>query len=525
MADAWDAVIIGSGFGGSMAAHRLARAGWRVVVLERGRWVERDKTAWDPQAILLDRKYRASSGFRADDDAGVRDLVPDAAVGGNSVFYGAASFRLRAADFAMASTFGHDAGDGLSWVDWPITYDDLAPYYDAAEQLLGVAGVSGVDPWDPPRACPYPSQPAPYTAPARRLAAAARARGWRPFPIPLAINYGAIRTRARCVQCLTCDLFPCMIGAKNDLAVAVLPAAMERGAVVRTETIATRLQLEGGRVVAVECMDERTGSSFLVPCRTCVVSGGAIASAALLLRSGLDTTSPGGRWIGRNLQRHCNTVVAGLCLDDTNPEQRHHKQVAITDLYYGAPDLRGPRTPLGMMQGLQVPPAELIHAQGPFPANIVGARTVQRHLYLLCVAHDRPNPANRVQLDPARRDALGLPLTSVTHHYTDLDVAACRELRREAARILRRAGAVIVVHRDIDTYSHAVGTVRFGASPEHAALDPWCRPFGSDNLFVLDGSFLPTGGAVNPSLTIAANALRVAERIAATAPGATAWNA
>lgn len=514
MNEPWDVVIVGSGFGGAMSAHRLAAAGLRVLVLERGSWVDRDDTAWNTQAILIDRKYRAPTPFAVDDDAGRRDLHPDAVVGGNSVFYGAASFRLRETDFAMARTFGADAGDGTSWVDWPIGYRQLAPFYDRAERLLGVVGVAGADPGEPARDAPYVGPPPLYSGPARRLAAAARSLGLRPFPIPLAINFGAIAVRNRCVQCLTCDQFPCKVGAKNDLAVAVLPAAMECGAVVRTGTLATRLRTGDGRVTEVECIEESTGRAFVARCRVCIVSAGAIASAGLLLRSGFQHTTPGGRWIGRALQRHCNSIVAGLCPSETNRERLFHKQVAITDHYYGDPSGRGPRGPWGTMQGLQVPPPELIKAYGPFPANLVGARTVRHHLYLLCLGHDRPSRANRVELDPGRRDAHGLPLLRVVHRYVQADRDACAALRREAGRILRRAGAAIVLHKDIDTYSHAVGTCRFGTGPHVAALDPWCRVFGVRNLYVVDGSFMPTCGAVNPSLTIAANALRVADHIA-----------
>ncbi len=503
----WDVVVIGTGFGGSMAALPLVQAGLRVLLLERGRWVDRDASAWDPRAILIDRKYRSDSPYQH----GPHLVYPDEAVGGKSVFYGAASFRLREQDFAMTDRFGGRV-PGVS-LDWPITYADLAPFYDQAEQLLDVAGVAGMDPTEPPRVRDYASAPPQFSAPAQRVAKAAIDLGLHPFPIPLAINFPGRVGRLACARCLTCDQFPCRIGAKNDLAVTVLPKAVECGAVILPSTIAVRLAVDGARVTGVECLDAASGRRFLVRCRLCLVAGGAIASAALLLRSDLAAVAPNGRWIGRCLMRHCSGIVIGLFPWATNPQHVFHKQVAITDFYFGRPNSL-PRGPWGMIQGLQVAPPEFIATQAPFPIGVIGAGTTENQIYLLCIAQDLPHPGNRIVLDATHLDSHGLPIARVSHRYHPRDLQARHALYREAGRLLRQAGAVVRVRKPINTFSHAVGTCRFGRAPETAVLDPWCRFFGIRNLFVVDGSFMPSSAGVNPSLTIAANGLRVGRYVA-----------
>jgi choline dehydrogenase-like flavoprotein len=510
----WDMVVVGTGFGGSMVALAAVRAGLRVLLIERGRWVDRDDSAWDPRSILIDRKYRSVSPFETPRFGfGRTRFFPDEAVGGKSVFYGAASFRLREADFRLRERYPDVCSD---LTDWPIVYADLAPFYDQAERLLGVAGVAGSDPNEPTRAGPYGAAPPPFSAPARRVATAAEALGLRPFPIPLAINFASTDGRRPCVQCLTCDLFPCKIGAKNDLAVTVLPAAIAAGATVLHGTVAVRLRRDGreGRVSAVDCIDTASGERFSVTCRVCVVSAGAIPSAALLLASGLGAVEPNGSWIGRCLMRHCSGIVIGIFGGRTNSERVFHKQVALTDFYFGDGH-RSPPGPWGMIQGLQVPPPEYIAAEGGFPIGTLGAKTVDRQVFLLCIAQDLPDAGNRVEIDPAMTDTYGAPIPRVFHSYSPRDRGARRALYREGARILRKAGALIRVRKPINTFSHALGTCRFGDDPARAALDPWCRFFGVPNLFVVDASFMPSSGGVNPSLTIAANALRVGQHVVA----------
>lgn len=511
----YDAVIVGSGFGGAAMARQLAAAGHSVLVLERGGPAARDASAWDARAILIDQRYRSTIPFEAPQFGGRRRLLhPNAVVGGQSVFYGAASFRFREADFERRSRFvdTHPMPDG--YADWPISYADLEPWYSQAESLIGVAGVAGVDPHEPPRSAEYPMAPPPLGAPSRRLADAATRLGLTPFRIPLAINY-ANPERPRCIECTTCDLYPCQLGAKNDMAVTLLPQAVAAGATVRPRTAALRLLRRGERITGVACADLDTGRRFTVACEVAVVSAGAIASARLLLASGLGDVEPNGRMVGRYLMRHCAGVAIGLFPFVTNPDQVYTKQIAITDRYLGDPShRRGPAGPWGCIQGLQVPPPEYIAAGAPFPFNFLGVRSLPYHLYLLVMAEDVPQPANRITLHPSRTDPLGEPIASVAYRHGRRDLQARAALFRVASGILREAGAVLRLRKTINTFSHQVGTCRFGTDPSRAVLDPVCRFFGLANLFVVDGSFMPTSAGVNPSLTIAANALRVGEHLA-----------
>jgi choline dehydrogenase-like flavoprotein len=507
----WDAIVIGSGFGGSAVAFKLASAGARVLVIERGRWVDRDDTAWDSRAIQIERKYKSGTPYEVDERRGRELTYPDDAVGGKSVFYGAASFRLRREDFATHDRFVSGSPEPVP-PNWPIAYEDIEPFYSEAESEIGVAGVADLDPNEPPRSSDYESAPPPFGSSARLIANSARALGLNPFPMPLAINFVADRGRTKCQMCMTCDLFPCKVCAKNDLAVTLLPKAQGSGATVREKTIARRLVHSGGRVHEIECVDIESGEQYNITCDVCVVSCGAIASTALLLHSGLQHVEPNGRLLGRYLMRHCSGIVIGIFPFKTNPERQFHKQLAITDFCLGHPE-RDPKGPWGMIQALQTPPPEFVAETAPYPKPIgwIGSKTLPYHAYLLCMAEDIPQFDNCVVIDESRTDDFGLPLTRVFHRYLDRDLQARRGLWREAARILRKAGSLIRFRMPIHTYSHALGTARFGTDPELAVLDRWCRFFGLDNLFVVDGSYMPSSGGVNPSLTIAANGLRVGE--------------
>lgn len=509
----WDVIVVGTGFGGSMTALQLARRGLSVLLLDRGRWVDRDDSAWDTRAILIDQKYRGAAPYEAPQFGGRALMHTNDTVGGSSVFYGAASFRLRELDFRRRSAFEDKAPLAPGYVDWPISYADLAPYYDQAEELLGVVGVAGTDPNGPPRESEYGGAPPPFGSPARRVADAAERLGMHPFPIPLAINFNGANGRETCIRCTTCDLYPCKIGAKNDLAVTILPEAMKHGAVVKGETTVSKLLMTGQRVTGVECLDGESGAPMQIRARAVVVSTGAIPSARLLLASGLAEHGPNGKLIGRYLMRHCTGISLGIFPFKTNPEQQFHKQVGITDFYWGNPAGKGPVGSWGMIQGLQVPPPEYLET-APFPFGVLGKMVQPNAIFLICIAEDIPQYDNRVLLHPTKRDAAGQPLADVYHKYLKRDYAGRTALLKQAGRILRKAGALVAARKPIYSFSHGVGTCRFGLDPEHAVLDPMCNYFGVPNLFVVDGSFLPTAGGVNPSLTIAANALRVGEHMA-----------
>jgi choline dehydrogenase-like flavoprotein len=518
--DEYDAIVVGSGFGGCMAALELVDAGLRVLMLERGGWVERGPANWSGEgAFVRTPFYAADSAFEVAGGKAAGGERLCTCVGGPSVFYGGASFRFRERDFAAAPEI--TAGSGAAW---PVDYAALEPFYARAENVLGVAGETGFDPTEPPRSTPYPQPPAVLSGASKKIADAARSLGLRPFRIPLALNRAAEQGPV-CAACTTCDAFACAISAKNDLAVRVIPYVTAKGMELRPDTVATRLIAEDGRVTGVECVDKASGERTVVRGRVVVLAAGALATPHLLLASGLERLNPAGHAVGRYLMRHCNAMTYGVFPTRPDPVGEHHKQVALHDFYFGSTEPGAPAGKLGNMQQVMGPQASLVgHV---LPKRLAWlARFAElpasRLTGLLCVAEDQPRAENRVRIDPARPDAYGLPKLIVEHRYTARDLAARAFMVRKAKQVLRRAGALFFFTWPVSTFSHAVGTVRMGEDRGTAPLDPDCRFRGLENLYVTDGSVFPTSAGVNPSLTISANAMRVGRIIVRALAGASA---
>jgi len=504
-----DAIVIGSGFGGAGVAHSLVEAGRSVLMLERGDWVHRGPENWLPaSAGMLTEHYSRESPVRVHTDWGTAEQGAYYLVGGPSVYYGGVSLRFREGDFTPDSAMLGESG-----AEWPLRYADLEPWYTRAEVLLGIAGVAGEDPTEPPRSAPFPQAPGPLARISERLAGAARSLGLRPFRLPLAINYDP-SGRARCVACATCDGFACAISAKNDLATTILPALVARGMMLRTGVVVTRLVEEAGRITAVLGRDRATGEPLRWQAEQVILSAGAVASPQLLLASGLERRNPAGHHVGRYLQRHRNAVVFGLFASPPDPVGEFHKQIGIHDYYFGDPAGRGPAGKLGGLQQLVTPPLSLVRANVPRAIGAIAGPLVGRLTGLLVIAEDQPQAANRVTVDAGHPDRYGVPGAVIHHRYSARDRAADHVLRGVARKILRRAGALAHYTHEINTFSHAAGTVRMGPDPRTAPLDAHCRFRGVDNLAVVDASFMPTSAAVNPSLTIFANALRVGAELA-----------
>ncbi|HEU0052497.1 MAG TPA: GMC family oxidoreductase, partial [Longimicrobium sp.] len=503
------AVVIGSGFGGCMAALELVRAGRRVLMVERGGWVERGPQNWEPAgAFSLTPSYAPDSAFQVVHGRRRYGQNLCTCVGGASVFYGGASFRLREGDFRASPEIAGDSGAA-----WPIGYDALEPFYTEAERLLNVAGEAGVDPTEPPRSAPYPQRVPRMAATSERVERAARSLGLKPFRIPLAINH-APELGAVCQACTTCDAFACAVSAKNDLATRVIPALVSGGMTLVADTVATRLVERGGRIIGVECVEKATGRRVTFRGETVILAAGALASAHLLLASGTQRHNPGGDVVGRYLMRHCNAMTFGAFERRPNPAREYHKQVALHDFYFGSDEPGAPRGKLGNLQQVMGPARGLAQHVLPRPLAAMVEPLADFLTGMLAIAEDQPQAMNRVVLDPLAVDAFGLPRMTVEHRYTKRDLAARDFLLRKARQVLRRAGARVFVTWKVSTFSHAVGTVRMGKDERTSALDPLCRFRGLDNLYVVDGSFMPTSGGVNPSLTIAANALRVGRALA-----------
>ncbi len=507
----YDAVVIGSGFGGSMAAHVLVHAGMRVLMLERGDWVPRGPANWEPEGVMEETPhYSTESAYRvaAGGERPGQTIGSYTCVGGPSVFYGGVALRLREADFDAHREIVLDSG-----ARWPLSYAELEPYYAAAERLLSVAGNAGADPTEPSRSGPYPQPADAWSPTSERIAAAARALGLRPFSLPLAINYAETGARNACVRCLTCDCFACAVSAKNDLATTVLPSLVDAGLTLCPNAVVTALETGGGRVTAVRGFDKAAGADFRVRARRVVLAAGALATPHLLLASELERVNPAGHAVGRYLVRHCNALTYGVFGRRPPEGGRFHKQIGIHDFYFGHQTVRAPQGMLGTLQQVHPPPVRLVEKRVPRIIASVLAHGIARATGLLSIAEDQPRVENHVAIDRSRRDRFGLPELVITHQYTRRDLAARRALVRQARRILRKAGALFTITHPIRTFSHAAGTVRMGDDPTSSPLDAAGRFRGVENLYVTDASSLATAGAVNPSLTISALALRAATQL------------
>jgi choline dehydrogenase-like flavoprotein len=505
----YDAIIVGSGFGGAMTAQVLVRAGWRVLLLERGPWVRRDASRWEPgQSGLLSPYYSKEDPYRVVEHRRERTSGAFFCVGGASVFYGGASLRFRERDFVATPEFHGDAR-------WPVGYAELERHYSEAEQLLGICGEPNGDPTAPPRSAPYGAPPAPLAPISARLFESARALGWSPFRVPVAMDQRVRRGAARCVSCDACDGFACPIAAKNDLATVVLAPLIGQGLELRPNTVVTRLVAEGGVVTAVETADAVTSERKTFRGRQVILAAGALATPHLILASGLERYSTAPHAVGRYLMRHHNTVVVGLFPSPPNAGHLFLKQVAVHDFYHGDPAAPHLGDRLGALQQLALPPASVVRAMVPRLLGWLATPVIDHCAAMLALAEDQPCLENGVQLRREAPDRYGMPGLLVHHKYTRRDQEAGRRLAGQAVRLLHAAGAVACVRHVISTFSHALGTVRMGVDPASSPLDQAGRFRGLANLVIADGSAIPTSAGVNPSLTIAANALRIARTLAA----------
>jgi len=496
----YDIVIIGSGAGGGTMAYALADSPARILVLERGVFVPQEAENWDPEAVWKHLRYRVPERWL---DRHGREFQPYThyCVGGNTKFWGSVLYRLRREDFEAVAH-----ADGVSPA-WPIRYETLEPYYDRAERLFHVRGQHGVDPTEAPRG-PFPHAAVPHEPIMAEIVERLRAFGLRPSPLPL----GLLRPGEDhgCVLCNTCNSFPCRVRAKSDAEICCVEHAAARSNVTLwTGALARRLLTDaaGRRVEAVEV--QRNGEVVRVEAPLVIVSCGAVNSAALLLRSANDKHPDGlansSGLVGRRYMAHLATMMQGF-----HPFRRNHtvfqKTVAINDFY-----LRGPGEgfPLGQIQSQGRTHGVMAQTVAPWIPRWAYDAWVARGVDWLAISEDLPRDDNRVTIDRDGRIRL---------HYRPNNLRAHGRLVAEMKRILRRLGFWVVVahsHRDRNT-THQCGTLCFGTDPHASVLDPYCRTHDVDNLFVVDASFFPSSAAVNPGLTIVAQALRTADHIKAT---------
>ncbi len=512
----YDVIIIGTGAGGGTLAHRLAPSGKRILLLERGDYVRREKDNWNSKAVNVDAKYNTKELWYDKDG---KPLHPHTNynVGGNTKFYGAALFRLRKEDFGEIRHY-----DGISPA-WPISYEELEPYYLEAEHLYQVHGLRGEDPTDPIASAPYPHPPVSHEPRIEQLSEDFARLGLRPFHVPLGIQLNEKDQQAsRCIRCDTCDGFPCLVYAKSDAQVLCVDPALQHSNVsLMTGAFVKRLETSpSGREVS-QVVVEHDGETINLAANIVVVACGAINSAALLLHSANDKhprgLANGSDVVGRHYMGHVNSVLMAIS-KCPNPTV-FQKTLAVNDFYFGSKEWEYPMGHIsfvGKLDGITLKAGAPAIAPG-WTLDLMASHSLDFWL----TSEDLPDPNNRVTLDrqgnivlcyrpnneePHRR--LIAKLESLMKQQTECSIHGHECHQGLFSRNLY-AGQRI----PLAGVAHQNGTVRFGRDPKTSALDSSCKTHELDNLYVVDGSFFVSSAAVNPALTIMANALRVGDHL------------
>ena len=489
-----DVAVIGSGPGGATLAYSLRDRGVEVLLVEQGDFLPREPQNWSPQENYGNQRYKAAA-YWIDAVTG-KPFRPNLYqyVGGCSKVWGTVLARLRVEDFGQIR---HQAGLSPAW---PITYRDLAPYYDEAERIYGVHGAVGADPTAPA------GQPAPprafvgHSPTVGRVVERMAAHGVHPFELPVGVDHGP----GRCILCATCDGFPCRVDGKNDAEMCAVRPALASPTVslmVRTRVDRLITSSDGTRVICA--VGVRDGHPVEIRADRFVLAAGAALSAAMLLRSA-NSEHPAGLGnssglVGRNYMQHIFSAIIGV--DPLRRTQTgFQKTAAVNDFYvssrYGYP--------LGNLQGLGKLHPEMLKASKPW-APLSMLRFISGHgTDWWATTEDLPDANNRVTLSPTGQIVL---------HYRKNNLLAHRGLVTESKKLLRAAGFPVVLANQLPISATAAqcGTLRFGEDPQTSVLDVNCRVHDLANLWVVDASFMPSSSALNPGLTIAANALRVGD--------------
>lgn len=511
--DHYDIIIIGTGAGGGSIAHRLAPTGKRILILERGDFLPRERDNWEASAVFVQAKYQAKETWYGPDG---RSFHPGIHywVGGNTKVYGAALFRLRKKDFGEIKHHG-----GLSPA-WPLAYEDFEPYYCEAERLYHVHGKHGIDPTDPPASRPYPHPPISHEPRIQELHDALVRQGRRPFPLPIGAlleeTNGKPTHTSACVRCEAFDGYPCLVNGKADAhIICIEPTLKHSNVTLLTNAYVARLETDvSGRTVA-KVHVERGGVPEAYSADIVVVACGALNSALLLLRSANDKHPHGlanrSHVVGRHYMRHNNSAFMAISRKP-NPT-KFQKTLALNDFYFGAEDWD---YPLGHIQMLGKSHGETIAAEAGAWGKLMPEMTfdsMARHAVdFWLTSEDLPDPNNRVMYVDGK----------VVLDLTENNMEGHLRLQSKLKQMLQTTDYhhYVLPHSlylgkeiPIGGTAHQAGTVRFGRDPETSALDLNCKAHDLDNLYVVDGSFFVSIGAVNPSLTIIANALRVGDHL------------
>lgn len=515
--DHYDILIIGSGAGGASFAQALAGTGKSILILERGEHIPVGSDNWDPKRVFVDRIYRTDEQWTDKND---KPFTPNTHywVGGNTSFYGAALMRFKPLDFDQT-----DHVDGISPA-WPITYDDMRPWYEKAERLWEVHGERGIDPTDDPKDPPYPFPALTHDPGMVRLKEHFESLGWTPSPLPLGVRRNDANPRAgKCVRCKTCGGFPCRLLAKVDARTAALePLKAAPNVTLRPgyKVLALKTDASGKKVTEVVASGPDGEVSFSAD--HVALAAGAANSAALLLKSaspkhpkGLANSSD---QVGRNYMYHTTSAVISVAL--SHFDSSFPKTLCVNDFYFGDTE-EDFNFPMGQIQMLEYMSGQTLEGQ---LAEMINPDLVpdsfmdvlaERMVSFLVMSEDLPRPYNRVTLN----DNGGIKLS-----YTEGDLTAHKRLvekletglegfTRERTSLFE---VNFVLDRELPLYgtAHQCGTLRMGNDPATSVVDEWCKAHDLDNLYVVDASVFVSSAAVNPTLTIVANALRVGARLA-----------
>jgi choline dehydrogenase-like flavoprotein len=538
VAGSYDAIVIGSGAGGGVAACVLAEAGLRVLVIERGGLLgalrldhlraERAPWGYDrPTAaprVGNPRVVPTHSGEALVDPSDARWSAIAFTVGGGTRVFGAQAWRFSPEDFRMASVYGVPEGSSLA--DWPIGYDDLEPFYDQAEWELGVCGDAAGNSAEGPRARGYPMAPMPLTTGGARLQAGAERLGLRTGPLPLLINSTERAGRPACSRCGACVGFACPSGAKNGIHNTVLPRALATGRCdLLVESQVTRITRDAdGRVDGVVVAGHSPSMwRREINAGQVVVAAGAIESARLLLNSGL-----GSDHVGRHLQAHVYAGAIGFFDEPVQESVGPGPSIATNDWRHGNDGVIGGAMLADDFVPTPVTAWETLTEVGAIPSYGDAGKRGMRELYprmqrVFGPVQEVPNPQARVTVDPAVHDALGSPVARLSGDIHPEDRVTARFIADRAAEWLEASGVRDVARLTADDRpegpsggQHQAGTLRMGDNPETSVTDCWGRVWGHDNLLVADGSVHVTNGGVNPVLTIMALAYRNAGHLVET---------
>ncbi|MGC1662300.1 MAG: GMC family oxidoreductase [Bradyrhizobium sp.] len=515
MSDRYDVIVVGSGPGGASVAHKLAPTGKRILLLERGDYLPRSPANWDSQTVFVDAAYQAKETWYGADG---RSFHPGLHyfVGGNSKVYGAALFRMRERDFEEII---HK--DGVSPA-WPVKYDAFEPYYSEAEKLFHVHGKRGEDPNEPPSSGPFPYPAVSHEPHIQALSDGLTRDGLHPFHLPLGIlldeKDGKPTPTSICIRCDAFDGFPCLLSGKADAQVMCVDPALKAypNLTLLTGAYVSKLETSesGKSVTGVHVV--RGGREELYTADIVVVACGALSSALLLLRSRNDKhpkgLANGSDQVGRNYMRHNQSILMALMRQPNDTV--FQKTLAVSDYYFGSDDWD---FPLGLIQmcatshGAQIR-GEALPGWLEWVPKMPFEEMARHSMDFWLSSEDLPLPENRIYYDGAR----------VVLDLTEGNMEAHHRLKKKLETMLGKAGAhPVLLERSlylgqnvpIGGTAHQAGTARFGADPATSVLDLDCKAHELDNLYLADASFFPSIGSVNPTLTIVANALRVADKI------------